>query len=55
MLKSWTFNSKSRSTIFDLNLDYSYPLASKFIIIFDSNSLLSSANENNSEYFLTIY
>lgn len=48
VLKTWTFNSKSRSTITDISIQYSYPLANKFIIEFDANSSLPS-NESSSE------
>lgn len=49
LLKTWNFNSKTKSTLFEINVDYSYPLANKFIIEFDPNSLLSMTNENSSE------
>ena len=51
MLKMWVFDAKSRSTLFDTHLDYSYPLARRFVIEFNATSNLSSATEreNNTE------
>ncbi|CAF0766591.1 unnamed protein product [Brachionus calyciflorus] len=40
LLKTWTFNSKTKNSLLDMTIDYSYPLARRFVIDFDTNSNL---------------
>ena len=40
VLKTWTFNSKVRSSMTDVSIDYNYPLANRFVVEFDANSNL---------------
>ena len=44
VLKTWTFNSKTKSSMSDVSMDYNYPLANCFIIDFDSNSNLINSD-----------
>lgn len=43
VLKTWTFNSKLRSHQSDIQIDYTYPMATRFVIEFDSNCHLSTS------------
>jgi hypothetical protein len=44
VLKTWTFNSKTKSSMSDVSIDYNYPLANRFIIEFDSSSNLLNSD-----------
>lgn len=40
-LRTWTFNSKHKNQIFDLIVNYNYPLANRFVIDFEPTSTLA--------------
>jgi len=44
VLKTWTFNSKTKSSMSDVSIDYNYPLANRFIIEFDASSNLINSD-----------
>lgn len=48
-LKTWTFDSKNKCSIFDLVINYSFPLATRFVIEFDPSSVLVFS-ESSTEY-----